>query len=90
MSIHKPMPMSIQTCLYTGRYLQLRPSVTEDLQSRIDQFYQYKWALHGGVQGEVNLFSDLHPHLRSELLEKECADIIKSVTLFRSAMNEHA
>ena len=46
------------------RYLQLRPSVTDDLQARIDQFYQYKWAMHGGVEGDQNLFDDLHPRLR--------------------------
>ena len=38
----------------TIRYLQLRPSVSDDLQSRIDQYYHYKWALHGGVQAHID------------------------------------
>ena len=49
----------------------MRPSVTINLQSRIDQYYHYKWALHGGVQGENNLFADLHPQLRNELMAAE-------------------
>ena len=64
-------------------YLALRPSVTEDLQARIDQFYHYKWALHGGVQGETNLFGDLHPKLRDELMAAECDEIIQKISLFR-------
>ena len=45
--------------------------------------YGYGPYSYGLCQGENNLFSDLHPKLRSELLSAECADIIQNVTLFR-------
>ena len=34
-------------------------------------------------EGDHNLFSDLHPRLKKELLAAECETMIKDVALFR-------
>ena len=59
-------------------YLHLRKSVRPELVSRIDEFYHYKWATHGGVDGDTKLFADLHPQLRDELVAAECDEVCDS------------